>query len=65
MSLSQKAKENKRKYISEYTKKNYKRIPLNVRFDEYDKIVKASSKTGESINGYIKKAIEQRLKKES
>lgn len=64
MALSEKAKANKQKYNIEYSKKNYKRIPLDVRFEQYDRIVKASKKNNESVNGYIKHAIENRLKKD-
>lgn len=61
MTLSEKAKENKRKYNNEYNKKNYKRIPLNVQFSKYDEIAQAAENVGESVNGYIKKAIDTRL----
>ena len=64
MPLSNKAKENKKQYSIQYAKKNYKRIPLDVRFEQYNRIVKASQKNSESINGYIKQAIEDRLKKD-
>ena len=61
MSLSEKAKENKRNYNIEYAKKNYKRIPLDVQRSKYDEISQAAENVGESVNGYIKKAIDTRL----
>lgn len=61
MSLSEKAKENKRNYNIEYAKKNYKRIPLDVQRSKYDEIAQAAENVGESVNGYIKKAIDTRL----
>lgn len=61
MPLSDKAKENKKQYIRDYTKKNLKRIPLNVQRSKYDEILQASKNVGESVNGYIKKAIDMRL----
>ena len=61
MPLSDKAKENKKQYIRDYTKKNLKRIPLNVQRSKYDEILQVSKNVGESVNGYIKKAIDMRL----
>lgn len=61
MSLSEKAKENKRNYNIEYAKKNYKRIPLDVQRSKYDEIAQAAENVCESVNGYIKKAIDTRL----
>lgn len=62
MPLSEKAKENKKQYIREYSKENLKRIPLDVQKDKYEEIKEASIKAGETVNGYIKKAIDDRLK---
>ena len=61
--LSEKAKENKRKYTHKYTKENYKRVPLLVSHQKYDEIKAAADDLGESVNGYIKKAIDDRLNK--
>ena len=61
MPLSEQAKENKRKYTLEYAKNNYKRIPLDVQRSKYDEIAQAAENVGESVNGYIKKAIDTRL----
>ena len=48
----------------EYAKKNLKRIPLDVQKDKYEEIKAASEKACESINGYIKKAIDERMERE-
>lgn len=61
MPLSEKAVANKKQYIKEYAKKNLKRIPLDVQMDKYDEIKKASEEAGETVNGFIKKAIDNRL----
>ena len=64
MPLSEKALENKRKYIVEYKKNNLKRIPLDVSIEKYDEIKQASADAGESVNGYIKKAVDERMDRE-
>lgn len=61
MPLSEKALENKKQYSLEYAKKHIKRIPLDVQLDKFEEIKKASEEAGETINGYIKKAIDTRL----
>ena len=61
MSLSEKALENKKKYSIEYAKQNYKRIPLDVTIDKYNQIKETASKTGDTVNGFIKKAIDERI----
>jgi predicted HicB family RNase H-like nuclease len=45
----------------EYAKKNLKRIPLDVQKEKYEEIAEAAASKGESVNGYIKKAIDARL----
>lgn len=48
-----------------YRKENLKRIPLDVQKEKYDEITTAAASKGESVNGYIKKAIDTRLESES
>ena len=45
-----------------YKAKKIKRIPLDVQKEKYDQIVTAAAAAGETVNGYIKKAIDQRMK---
>lgn len=47
-----------------YAKKSLKRIPLDVQKEKYEEIKAAADKTGESVNGYIKKAIDERMERE-
>ena len=47
-----------------YAKKAIKRIPLDVQKEKYDQIKAAADLAGETVNGYIKKAIDERLQKE-
>lgn len=51
----------KTQYNIEYAKKNLKRIPLDVQKEKYEEIQTAATAAGESVNGYIKKAIDTRL----
>lgn len=53
--------EKKKEYNIKYTKDNLKRIPLDVQKTKYEEIKAAADLVGESVNGYIKKAIDSRL----
>ncbi len=55
--------ENKKQYDMQYAQKNLKRIPLNVQKEKYAEIQKAAQSVGESVNGYIKKAIDERMER--
>ena len=48
-----------------YAKKSLKRIPLDVQKEKYEEIKAAATAAGESVNGYIKKAVDQRMERES
>ena len=52
---------NRNEYMYKYAKKNLKRIPLDVQKEKYEEIQAAATAAGESVNGYIKKAIDARL----
>ena len=64
MPLSDKAQANKVQYQIDYAKRNYKRVPLDLPKSKYEEIKTASDKAGETVNGYIKRAIDERLNKE-
>lgn len=51
-------------YDLNYAKEKLKRIPLDVRKEKYEQIKEAAKHSGESVNGYIKKAIDMRMGKE-
>ena len=57
MTITQKQKES----MYRYRDKNIKRIPLDVQKEKYDEIKAAATAAGESVNGYIKKAIDDRM----
>lgn len=57
--------ESQKKANIKYRKENLKRIPLDVQKEKYEEIATAAALKKESVNGYIKKAIDARLESES
>lgn len=53
----------KAKYDMEYAKSKLKRIPLDVTKEKYQEIKAAAETANESVNGYIKKAVDERMSK--
>ncbi len=45
-----------------YKEKNIKRVPLDMQIDMYEKLKQAAETNGETVNGFIKKAIAERLR---
>lgn len=60
MALSEQRKE----YLYEYQKTKLKRIPLDVTKEKYEQIASAAAQN-EKVNGYIKKAIDERMERDS
>ena len=56
--------ESAKKASMAYAKRSLKRIPLDVQKEKYEEIKAAADRAGETVNGYIKKAIEERMQKE-
>lgn len=48
-----------------YRKENIKRIPLDVQIEKYDQIKAAATAAGETVNCFIKRAIDERLERET
>ena len=46
-------------------KNKLKRIPLDVQKEKYEEIKAAATAAGESVNGYIKKAVDQRMDRDN
>ena len=61
MTLSDQRKE----YLYDYQKSKLKRSPLDVQKEKYEEIKAAADHAGESVNGYIKKAIDERMERDS
>ena len=57
--------ENKKNYNVKYKQEHFKRVPLEVQKAKYEEIKAAAEKNSESINGYIKKAVDMRLESEA
>lgn len=53
----------KTQYNLEYAKSKLKRIPLDVQKEKYEEIKSAAESVGESVNGYIKKAVYERMER--
>jgi uncharacterized protein (DUF1778 family) len=60
MPLSEQRKES----MYKYAKENLKRIPLDVQKEKYEIIKDAATAAGETVNGYIKKAVDMRIDSE-
>ena len=46
-----------------YKAKAYKRIPLDMKLEEYEALKEYTDNTGESINGFIRRIIKENIKK--
>lgn len=57
--------EKRKDYFVKYAKQNLKRIPLDVQKEKYEEIKTAAAAAGETVNGYIKKAVDDRIDRES
>lgn len=53
------------KAVDKYKKNNYKQFNLTMPKGDYEKFLEAVKASGESINGYIKKAIAERMERET
>ena len=59
------ASEAQKKASIEYAKRSLKRIPLDVQKEKYEEIAAAAEKSGKSINGYIKEAIDEKMQRDT
>ena len=57
--------ENQKQSRYNYAKKALKRIPLDVQKEKYEEIKAAADNAGEPVNGYMKKAIDERMERDS
>lgn len=52
-------------YNRNYRKNKLKRIPLSVPIEFYNKIKSHTETTSETVNGFIKRAIEETIKRDN
>lgn len=57
--------EDRKEYLYKYQKEKLKRIPLDVKKEEYDRIATAAKEAGQSVNGFIKQAIAEKIEREN
>lgn len=57
--------EKKTRYNIEYAKKNLKRVPLDLPIDKYNAVKAHADSRNESLNGFIKRAIDETIQRES
>lgn len=50
--------ETQKEKLKEYKKENIKRVPLDVSYEFYTRLLKHSALDGRSVNGYIKRSLE-------
>lgn len=55
--------EAQKKAVLKYAAKAYKRIPLDVKKEDYAVIKDVADSVGESVNGFIKQAISDRIER--
>ena len=48
-----------------YAKENLKRVPLDLTKEKYAEVQAAAAASGESVNGFIKRAIDEAMERES
>ncbi len=58
-------KDKKAEYDIKYAKEKLKRIPLDVTKEKYQEIKDISLELNETVNGFIKKSIDLRIKNET
>ena len=57
--------EKKTQYNIEYAKKKLKRVPLDLQIDKYNQIKSHAESRSESVNGFIKRAIDETMERDS
>ncbi len=65
MSDESKVSKAQQKAVAKYMKNNYDEIKVRVEKGKREIIKTAATAAGESVNGYIKKAVDQRMEREA
>lgn len=59
--MAEKYTESQKKASLKYAKEKLKRVPLDLKKDEYDRLSEAAKSSNMSINGFIKAAINEKI----
>lgn len=65
MSDESKVSKAQQKAVAKYMKNNYDEIKVRVEKGKREIIKTAAEQAGESLNGYIKKAVDQRMERDN
>lgn len=57
--------ENAYKAAQKYKAGKIKRVPLDMQIAEYEKLKETAQSCGETVNGYIKRAVREQMERES
>ncbi|MEY8424677.1 ribbon-helix-helix protein, CopG family [Lachnospiraceae bacterium 38-14] len=62
--MAEKYTEAQKKASLRYAKDRLKRVPLDLKRDDYEKLSESAKAAGKSINGFIKEAIREKIERE-
>lgn len=48
-----------------YAKKHLKRVPLDMQLSDYERLKDTATRAGQTVNGYIKQAIAEKIEREA
>lgn len=55
---------NRTEYINNYKRDKYKRIAFELRKEKYEEVKSHAQERSESVNGFIKRAIDEQIKRD-
>lgn len=55
--------EAQKKATIKYAKKNLKRVPLDLKLADYEALKASAAEAGQTVNGFIKQAIAEKLER--
>ena len=58
------ASESQTKASLKYAKKHLKRVPLDMQLSDYERLKDAATRAVQTVNGYIKQAIAEKMERE-
>ena len=55
----------KTEYVIKYAKEHLKRVPLDLKIEKYNQVKAHAESRAESINGFIKRAIDETMERDT